>query len=365
MVGSLTYGGAERVAVCWANGLSKLGHKVEILTDLAYPITYRPNDEIKLIHFKKYQPHSTKGIHRLTNKVRNLMSNVNQFAEIVRISKPDVIINVLYMYVHHLLLAKYMHFRKLPIIMTDHNAYERPVGAKMPFSQWCNKFIDNRFFDCVTVLTEIDRQILLRKGIKNVRVLHNPLFLEPVVNIAGKEKIVLAVGRFDAWYYKGFDILMQSWKIVHEKHPEWTLVVKGNKVDRVVDMLKEAAGQSAVSIEFVQYDDNVLDEYRRASIFVLSSRYEGWGLVAIEAMSQGCATIACDYKGRQAEYITDGENGLLCDPENPVMLSEKICRLIEDENLMKRLQQKAPLSVDEFSEERVAGNLDSIIREIL
>ena len=61
------------------------------------------------------------------------------------------------------------------------------------------------------------------------------------------------------------------------------------------------------SVEFLGFKKDVEKLYQDASIFVLSSRYEGFGLVLIEAMSQGCACIACDYKGRQREIIAPNE----------------------------------------------------------
>lgn len=365
MVKSLTYGGAERVAVSWANGLSKLGHKVSIFTDLTLPVTYLPDKNVTLIPLQRFIPKSTKGIYSIINKAKNLINNVCQIRDVINRYKPDAIVNVLYMDAHHLLLGRMFSERKVPIIMTDHNAYERPEGMDMPLSQWINKFVDNRLFDRVTVLTNADKEILLKRGLKNVRVLRNPLFLTPTDTIPPKEKIVLAIGRLDAWQCKGFDILAKTWKCVYEKHPDWKLIIKGNKDLKVVSMLKEIAGESSSSIEFKEYDERVLNEYRRASIFVLSSRCEGWGLVSIEAMSQGCATIACDYKGRQAEYITNYVNGLLCEPDNPQMLGEMICYLIENEDVMTKLQKEAIQSVEEFAEENVANNLLSVIKEVI
>lgn len=365
MVSTLTHGGAERVVASWANGLSSLGHQVEILTDLNSPITYQPADDVKLTHFKRFKPRANKGFFKLVNRFRNLMFNIHQFKQIIETSQPDVIVNVLYADIHHLLLAKHLYFRSVPIIMTDHNAYERPQGVKMPHSQYLNKFLDSRFVDYLTVLTHADRQILLDKGIRKVDVLHNPLFLKPVVDVPQKEKIVLAVGRLEAWFCKGFDILMKAWIQVHEKHPDWKLIVKGSCNEDVIAMLKDIAARAKESIEFAPYDGNVQELYRKASIFVLSSRYEGWGLVAVEAMSQGCATIACDFKGRQAEFINDGENGLLCATHDPQQLGEKICFLIENPIVRKQLQENAMLGLEKFSEENVAKNLLSIIDKVL
>lgn len=364
MVKFLTYGGAERVAVSWGNGLSKLGHEVAILTDLESPITYRPSDGIKLIQVNKIHSNTTKGIYGIINRIKRFVSNTKHLLGIMKDYKPDVIINVLYMNAHQLLIAKLLNSKRIPIIMTDHNSYQWPQNVKPSFSQWCNKFIDNRFFERVTVLTHADKKILEKKGFKNVRVLHNPLFLEPITKHTAKKNIVLAIGRMDAWKIKGFDVLVRAWKTVYATHPNWRLVIKGKFVPEVISMLKEIGGDSVESIDFLDYDENVLDAYREASIFVLSSRYEGWGLVAVEAMSQGCATIACDFNGRQAEFIEDNVNGLLCEPDNHVMLSQKICYLINNPQIIERFQREAPISVTRFNEITVAEEMLSIINEV-
>lgn len=365
MVSTLTSGGAERVAVSWANGLSKLGHEVELLTDLNFPITYQPNEEVKLIPSKNIVLKSKSLLNKVINKIRVLVESTQQLITILRKSRPDVIVNILYYNVYQLQMARLISYSKIPIIMTDHNAYERPKGVKMSKRQWINKFIDNRFFNLVTVLTKRDKELLAKKRIKNVKVLHNPLFTPPCETLPDKQKIVLAIGRLDAWYSKGFDILLEAWKSVHRQHPDWKLHIKGSYVESVINMLKHRAEEATDSIEFVPYDEHVIEEYDQASIFVLSSRYEGWGLVAVEAMSRGCATIACNYEGRQAEYINDHINGLLCEPNNPDSLSEKIIYLIENQDLRHQLQSEAIKSVQQFSEDKVAIELQSIIKDLV
>jgi glycosyltransferase involved in cell wall biosynthesis len=129
-------------------------------------------------------------------------------------------------------------------------------------------------------------------------------------------------------------------------------------------MLKKKAGDAVDKVEFVSYTPYVRDEYLRAAVFVLSSRYEGWGLVMIEAMSQGCAVVACDYNGRQAEAVSDGKNGLVCMPGNVEELALKIKELINNDSLRSILQNQGINSVAEYSEENVAINIENIIRSI-
>lgn len=360
MVHALTGGGAERVATSWANGLTFLGHEIYLLADLSNK-TYETNNNIKLIQRKILYKNSTSIFLKLIRKLFQPTFSFTQLIGLIKKYKPDAIINVLYLDSYSLLLTRAFSRHKFPIIMTDHNAYERPKGSKFKWKQWRNKFIDNRFFDVITVLTQRDKDILMKKGIKNVEVLYNPLFLNPIGKIPKKMNIVMAAGRLDGWYVKGFDLLMKAWKDISPKHPNWKLRLVGQGSEYTKKYLKNLAKPYTDNIEFVPYTPNIQEEYKNASIFVLSSRYEGWGLVMVEAMSQGCATIACDFNGRQAEVITDGENGMLCEPDNIEDLKHKISNLIEDEDLRHRLQEKAIPSTKQFIEPIVASKLEALI----
>lgn len=364
MVHELTCGGAERVAVSWANGLSSLGHDVTLYTNPKNQ-SYHTRECIKVIRRNVLFENKNSFFHKLTRKVYGPISIFFQLYNLIKRTNFDAIINVLYLDAYPLLLARMLSLRKIPIIMTDHNAYERPERYGFKWKQWKNKFVDNRLFDVVTVLTKRDKEILAKKNINNVEVLYNPLFLEPLQQIPSKEKIVLAVGRIDAWHVKGFDLLMKAWREVAAKHNDWHLRIVGQGEEKTKTWLARLAEPYADTVQFVPYTSNIAEEYRKASIFVLSSRYEGWGLVMIEAMSQGCATIACDYHGRQSEAITDGENGIICKVNDVVDLVGKIDLLISDKNLMEIIQKAAPNFLDKYQEKIVAQRIEDIIKEHL
>lgn len=360
MVHALTGGGAERVAVSWANGLADLGHDVKILSTTDGQ-TYYTNNNIRIIERKVLLKGSSKLWAKIIRKVCTPVIRFFQLYEIIRQEKPNVVLNVLYSDSYPLLFARFLSKYKFPIIMTDHNAYERPKEAKFKLSQWKNKFIDNRLFDLITVLTKRDKDILEKVGINHVEVLHNPLFLKPSEQIPEKRNIILVVGRLDAWYVKGFDILLKAWDNISDDYPDWKVVIVGKGTDDVIKELHGYITHNINSVEFKPYTSDIKDEYQQAAIFVLSSRYEGWGLVAVEAMSQGCATIACDFKGRQTEFITDQVDGLLCEPDNIELLSTQLKRLMEDKSLRDKLGEEARKTVTKYSEDKVAKRLEKII----
>lgn len=359
---NLTGGGAERVAASWANGLTQHGHNIYILSDLSNQ-TYTTDEKVNLIQRKIFSRNRNL-LGKVVNRLLNPILAFFQIRKIIKEQKIDAIVDVLYLNQKVIRLARKGLGRHIPIIMTDHNAYERPSGIRMKKRQKRHKFHDNKFFDKVTVLTKRDKDILNEKGFINIKVLHNPLFLEPVKQLPQKENIVLAVGRINEWRYKGFDLLIKAWNKVYQEHQDWKLRIVGFGSESNITYLRNLSNYPE-SIEFFPYKKDIVEEYRMASIFVLSSRYEGWGLVLAEAMSQGCACVACDYKGRQAELIDDGVNGLLCPPDDLDVLANSISSLIVNPVLRENLASNAIRSLDEFSEFNTALKLEKIIKSTL
>lgn len=345
----LSTGGAERVCVDVANGLVNLGHDVIIVTDTKQHFDYKPCSVIKLVHMDAAPRLSTPGMFMKLYKT-------------LKREHPDVVVSILYRYATITKIASKLTC-DCPVVASDHNSYERPKGYRMRFVQWINKFWSNYYFDYLTVLTEADVKCLNGR-FRNVIAMQNPLSFKPLSEVPPKQTTVLAVGRLDAWDYKGFDILLKAWRKIFDNHKNWTLriVGSGSEPSRILlDNL--AAGMP--NVEFKPFTDRIIDEYRDAEIFVLSSRYEGFGLVLTEAMSQGCACVACDHMGRQSEIVKDGKTGLICLPADVDMLASKINYLIENTDVRKKIQEAAIRSLDYYSIETVTKKWESLLLSLI
>lgn len=104
-------------------------------------------------------------------------------------------------------------------------------------------------------------------------------------------------------------------------------------------MCKEHEVENVVN--FIGYQKDMLSLYGKASVFLLSSRSEGLPMVLLEAMSQGCACVATDFKGRTREIITNDQEGLLALPEDYVQLSLHLKELIDDKKKREMIQKNA------------------------
>ena len=196
----------------------------------------------------------------------------------------------------------------------------------------------------------------------NVKVIHNPLPFLPDQQSDGTQKQVIAVGRYMP--QKGFDRLVSAWRIVSRKHPDWTLSIYGDgmreQLQRQVD--EEGVASSCLLKHTVQ---NIVDKYCESSVFVLSSRYEGFGMVIIEAMACGVPPVSFTCPCGPRDIIADGRDGLLVENGDIEGLAEKICYLIEHEDLRRKMGRQARVDVERFRIEHIAEQWKELFEEAL
>lgn len=367
----LCYGGAERVGVALANGFAKRGNSVTMVANLFEPQTYQLDENIVLKNL----------VATNKNKFKKWLSSFIFVRKYIKEIRPDVIIGIMGTTA---LVGRISSLGLgIPVIMTEHWAFEMPPEHPFSLKEYFFKFYANKIYRSVTVLTEADKKVI-GKRLKNVVVMPNPLTLEPANDVPKKKKIILAAGRLAAWEVKGFDVLIKAWGTIAKKYPDWTLQIagQGEKDDeqRLLDWAADC--DAGKQFKLLGFCNNVKDLYSESEIFVLSSRYEGFGLVLIEAMSQGCACVACDYKGRQREILNPSsalpegegepnrkieitENGVLCEPENIDALAEGIEKMICDEEYRRITQWNAIKRSKYYSLESTIDRWESMLNKIL
>ena len=164
---------------------------------------------------------------------------------------------------------------------------------------------------------------------------------------------IIAVGRLD--YQKGFDRLIKAWEIVQkdDKYDNWTLDIfgQGEWKEALQNMIDEKNLQARTHINPPTKD--IGTEYVKSSLLVMSSNYEGFPMVMIEAMACGLLVVSFDFKCGPRDIIRHGENGLLVPNGDIQGLAEAMMKVMGDENYRKRLSQNARRVVDTYSEEAV------------
>ena len=175
-------------------------------------------------------------------------------------------------------------------------------------------------------------------------------------------RTVLAAGRLK--YQKAFELLIDAFAIVAPRHPDWELRIlgHGHLRERLQAQVDALGLQEQVTL--AGPTDDVPGEMARASIYALSSRFEGFPLVLIEAMSKGMAVAAFDCPTGPAELIDDHRNGLLVPAEDVPALAAAIAELIEDRELRERCGAGALETAREYTLEAVGRRWEAVLAEL-
>jgi glycosyltransferase involved in cell wall biosynthesis len=214
---------------------------------------------------------------------------------------------------------------------------------------WQGKLIKQiRKLDIFIVLSEEDKANWTE--INNVMVIPNPLKYYPSTISTCNSKNVIAVGRYT--FHKGFDLLIKSWSDVKKKHPNWTLNIYGPGDYKLYQNMARKNGVNDV-IHCHNSVKDIYEKYIESSIFVFSSRFEGFGLVLTEAMSCGLPAVSFECPCGPKDIISESIDGFLVKPNDIKELSNKICFLIEHDEQRKTMGKNANKNMNRFSEEKI------------
>lgn len=217
-------------------------------------------------------------------------------------------------------------------------------------------------------ISKFDRFVVLTKGnLKewnqpNVTVIPNPIGFQSEQSAELENKKIIAVGSHS--YNKGYDLLIRVWKIIQNQKPDWELNIYG-KIDTDRTFVKIAEKEGLKNIFFKPPIKDIRSAYLDASILVMSSRSEGFGMVLTEAMECGLPCVAFDCPSGPADIISEGEDGFLIEPENTNQMVDRLLQLIEDKTLRKQMGKTAKQNVKRFSADQILKKWDNLFNELL
>lgn len=215
-------------------------------------------------------------------------------------------------------------------------------------------FIDYKMkmkgYDQIYLLTEEDRQWW--KNDKKISVMPNPNSFVPQKNVSGEAKKVIAVGRYSA--PKRFDNLLSIWSKVTHQFPDWKLEIwgEGGERQKLENLIKELGIEETAFLK--GYTSDVEEHLSTSSIFALTSDYEGFPLVVLEAMVCGLVPVCFACQTGPRDIISDGENGFLIPVGNLDLFAEKLVFLMKNEQVRTKMSQKAIKRADDFTPDKIA-----------
>ena len=283
--GNMKGGGAERAVSILANEMVARGLDVSILV-VRGGSAYDLDQRVRLSPL--YEEAEFKS--SVSNKIGRRLVYFWRVIDLLRAERPDVIIPV-----HgggwngkYVLFAKLLGIPVIAVEQISHKVKSHEVV------RWLERRVVYRLADAITVLTGAD---LAYYGayLPRVRVLPNPVVFAICNERLSRNKTILAAGRLNSWHHKGFDNLLTVFARVAPKHADWRLEIAGAGDDGLRHLTQLAAELGiADRVGFLGFRKDIDRFMRESSIFVLSSRYEGFGNVLAEAMSQGCACVSFD-----------------------------------------------------------------------
>lgn len=350
---SLTiYGGVDRILTIKANYLAEtFGYDVYIITDsqACKPPVFQISPKVHHIDLEiNFNEQYQYGIIKRFFCYRRLMRQYRQRLEKTLYGiKPDFVLTT---------LGRDMDF------LTDINDGSIKIGESHTVKLYCRNFHllearggiykviakywrqkqENavRRLDAFVVLTNRDAESW--SSVKDATVIPNPISISNAQRSTCKNKRVISVGRLSE--EKGFDMLIDAWKIVAEKYPDWELNIygEGELKNSIENQIKENHLDN--HIHLCGTTKNVTEKYAESSIYVMSSRFEGFGLVLIEAMSCGLPCISFNCPHGPSDIIHHNEDGLLVENGNVEKLAHSIIYLIENESERIRMGKQAVTS---------------------
>ena len=236
---------------------------------------------------------------------------------------------------------------RTPMVVESHGGYEHLIDYER--MTWLHRRDIRRRYrllhraDAIVTLTERDAE-RWRKHYPHIHVIPNMVHLNPTGRYSsGEQRRIIFAGRLAE--QKGIPELMAVWRIVHHRYPDWQLDIYGEGDHDYVRQL-------ANGITLYSPVSDIFSCYGASSMLVLTSRWEPFGLVIPEAMSCGLPVVSFEGDGPNS-IIIDGKDGFLIKNRDIGDFAERVCQLIENEELRKSMGQTAILSAQRYSAENI------------
>lgn len=214
--------------------------------------------------------------------------------------------------------------------------------------------------DRLVVLTEKDKEAWVE--LNNVSVIPNPLSFKAISTSLQTEKRVIAVGRY--CHEKGYDLLLRAWTKVQNTCPEWQLVIFGDGDRTEYEKMLASLNIDDRRCVLKGRTSDIQSEYIKSSLSVCSSRFEGFGLSIVEAMSCGLPVVSFDCPWGPRSIISNNEDGLLVEKENSLALADSLIILMQDNERRNMMSGNAIKNVQRFDIEQIAPKWKSLFEEV-
>lgn len=363
VIPTLGCGGAERVMTVMANFWAARGWPITMLTldDASASPFYELDFRVR--HFPLGLANDSRSA---LSGLRNNLERVLFLRRAIKSSRPDAVISFLDTTNVITLLAT--RGLNIPVIVSERiDPARHDIGrAWNRLRNWTYPMADLVVAQSDAALNYFSSEIRSRSS-----VIPNPVSRGSEGRFVANKKMtnkktaspaLIAVGRLDR--QKGFDLLIEAFAEIKDRHNEWTLTILGEGLER--QKLESLRGRLGLASRVFLPGNvkNLHDILARANLFVMSSRYEGFPNALCEAMAHGLAVISTDCPSGPREIIRDGVDGLLVASDSAGALASAMDRLMSSEIERTRLALRAPEVAKRFGVERVMEMWNAALNEV-
>ena len=348
-------GGAERLMSQLATRWSKAGHDVHL-------VTWSTPDTDQYLVPAEVTRHGLGLLGASSNRLRGVLANIRRVRTlrgVLRSIEPELIVSFCdQMNIVTLQAARGLTTRGLavPVVISEHSNPEKQRLGRL-WEAWRGRTYPT-CMQCVVLTDEIADYMQRWISMERLRVI--PAAIAPPVDearVPRDDNVILAVGRLSP--EKGFDLLLEAWRRIQDQLPGWQLRIAGSGAgcSALVELAKDLP-----SVQMLGWVQNTWPLYQQATMFVLPSRYEGFPVALVEALSQGCPAIAT--RCTEATQRPPLSKALqLVAPESAEQLAAAMLQLAQNREERARLSAMAEQASSEFRWEKVGLLWDRLLVE--
>lgn len=346
VIGTLNFGGAERVMANLANYFSRK-HEVKICTLFEREIVYELAKNINVV-----QGVAEKGI----------FSTLINIRKEVQIFQPDIVVSFL-THVNIISILSILGL-KIPIVVSERN------DPNFEPAQLYRKILRKIIFPLANGFifqTQEAKQYFSKRIQQKAEVIPNPVFVDDIpknYNSKIKTKEFVAVGRLTE--QKNYPIMLKAFKEVYKKYPEYKLIIygKGEEEEKLKKMCIQEKIES--NVYFMGVVKNIHEKIVNSHTYIMASNNEGMPNALMEAMALGICCISTDCPcGGPRELIKNEKNGILVPVNNVELLAKNMIRTIEEENLTKIIRNNAKKIREIYSLEEIGKKWEIFLKRVV
>lgn len=357
---TLSGGGAERTVINIINNLDKERFDITLVlgtNDNNDYIDFLPDDiDVKALDSKK------------------LRYSLIKLIKVINSVKPDLIFSTLNPNNLIVLLAKCLTFKKIPVVVREANNRTQ-AGSATFANKMITFFFYNFFANKVIALSEgVKKDLLNNFSIKEnkIAVIYNPIEIQLIKKLENEiiedvlfkdeEQIIVSVGRLVK--QKDYPTLLKAIKIVTDKINIRLLILgKGPLENELKNMCKVLKIEN--NVEFIGFKKNPYKYLKKSDLFILSSKWEGFGHVIVEAMVTGTPVISTNCNSGPSEILENNKYGILVPVEDHIALSEKILEMLKDKKMKEKYTEMGFLRSQDFNAKSIVKQYENVFDSLL